>query len=150
VSLNTTPRTWTTGEVVTAAYMNTEVRDALAGIQAAWTAYTPTVTADGGTFTTVSASGRYNRTGKTIDFQVSIVMTTAGTATGAVRFTLPVTAHSSAIAIGLGREMTSTGAMLVVMGNQASASIASILTYSNTSIIGSGRTLALSGSYEAA
>jgi hypothetical protein len=45
VSINYTPRTWVAGEVVTAAFMNTEVRDALTGIQAAWTVYTPTWTA---------------------------------------------------------------------------------------------------------
>ena len=47
MSLDTTPRTWTTSELVTAAMLNTEVRDALTGIQAAWTAYTPTWTSSG-------------------------------------------------------------------------------------------------------
>lgn len=44
MSLNTTPRTWVSGEVVTAAELNAEIRDAIVGVQAAWTAYTPTLT----------------------------------------------------------------------------------------------------------
>lgn len=44
MGLNTTPRTWVDSEVVTALELNTEVRDALTGIQAAWTSYTPALT----------------------------------------------------------------------------------------------------------
>ena len=46
MSLNTTAATWVSGSVVTAAQMNTEIRDAVNGLQAAWTAYTPTTTGD--------------------------------------------------------------------------------------------------------
>ena len=67
MSLNTTPRTFVTAEVETAAIFNAEVRDALTGIQAAWTAYTPTVanmTLGNGT-----VSGRYSQVGKTVTLQ---------------------------------------------------------------------------------
>ena len=46
----------------------------------AWTAFTPTITASSGTFTTVSGSGRYTRIGKTVTIYIEIVITTAGTA----------------------------------------------------------------------
>ena len=39
--LNTTPRTWVTGELLTATLLNVELRDALTNLQAAWTAWTP-------------------------------------------------------------------------------------------------------------
>lgn len=40
----TAPRTWVAGETVTAAIMNTHVRDNLKAIGDPWTAYTPTLT----------------------------------------------------------------------------------------------------------
>ena len=40
--LNTTPRTWAAGEVVTAAMLNAQVRDPLTKIQDTWTDYTCT------------------------------------------------------------------------------------------------------------
>ena len=36
MSLNTTPATYTSGQTLTAAIMNAEVRDAISGLQAAW------------------------------------------------------------------------------------------------------------------
>lgn len=93
MSLNTTPRTWVAGEVVTAAEMNTEIRDALTGIQAAWSTYTPTWTA----VTTNPVlgngilAGRDLQVGKTIQF--SIKLTDGSTTTygsGGWKFTVPV------------------------------------------------------------
>lgn len=91
MSLNTTPRTWVAGEVVTAAEMNTEVRDALTGIQTAWTAYTPTTAGvtlgTGGTIT-----GAYMQVGKTIHYRVTMTLGTGGLLTGTGFIGLPVTA----------------------------------------------------------
>lgn len=95
MSLNTTPRTWVAGEVVTAAELNTEVRDALTGIQAAWTAYTPAWTAT----TTNPAIGNgsivasYMQVGKTVTFEIQLnfgTTTTYGTGTWQLTTPLPV------------------------------------------------------------
>lgn len=94
MSLNTTPRTWVAGETVTAALMNTEIRDALTGIEAAWTAYSPTAA----NFTVGSGTllGRSSRVGKTVDLRVNFAAggTTSFTASGAT-VTLPFAAHAT-------------------------------------------------------
>jgi hypothetical protein len=85
MSLNTTPRTWAAGEVVTAAEMNTEVRDAITGIQAAWTAYTPTLTATTTSPTLgtgSSATGAYLQIGKLFFVRGVIVFGTSGVVAG--------------------------------------------------------------------
>ena len=61
-------------------------------IQGAWSNYTPTVTSQGGTPTTVSATGRYKQIGKTVLVEISVTITDKGTATGVVFATLPVSA----------------------------------------------------------
>lgn len=84
----------------------------------AWTAYTPTVTASTGTFTTVSATGRYCRIGKIVIVSVAVTITTNGTAAGSIVFTLPsglTSANGSPNYIGSGREGSLTGAMQQVV-----------------------------------
>jgi hypothetical protein len=57
----------------------------------AWTAYTPTVTASSGTFTSVGATGQYKRVlGKLYMLRVVVTITTNGTAAGRLLFTTPV------------------------------------------------------------
>lgn len=95
--LLTTPRTWVTSEVVTAAMMNAEIRDAMNGIQAAWASFTPTWTGSGtnpalgnGTLT-----GKYTRFGKTLFGRVILTAGSTTTyGTGSWRFSLPVTPHT--------------------------------------------------------
>lgn len=94
MSLNTTPRTWVSGEVVTAAELNAEVRDAFIGVQAAWGAYTPAWTA-GTTNPTLgngTAVGRFFRQGKVVDFLILITVgSTSTVGAGGYTFSLPVT-----------------------------------------------------------
>lgn len=95
MSINYTPRTWVAGEVVTAAFMNTEIRDALTGIQAAWTAYTPTAT----NFTVGNGTllGRWQRLGKTavgIRINFTAGSTSSYTASQA-QVSLPAAAHAT-------------------------------------------------------
>lgn len=137
MALNTTFVAGTT--VITAAHLN--------GLQSAWAAWTPTVTAESGTFTSASGSGRYQQIGKTILWSASLTITTAGTGAGGVKFTLPVAAHASAAHIGSGRESAVTGVTIWVIMNGVNGFI---YRYDNASIIGSGRTIVASGSYEAA
>ena len=62
--------------------------------QAAWSTYTPTITSQGGTPTTVTATGRYKVIGKTAIVEINVTVTNAGTATGNMNATLPLTAAS--------------------------------------------------------
>lgn len=77
--------------------------------QAAWTAYTPTVTAGSGTATTVSATGRYKQIGKTVIVQASVTVTAVGTAAGSMQITVPIAASTSANYVGSCFESGITG-----------------------------------------
>lgn len=88
----TSPRTWLSGEKLTAALLNTHVRDNLKAIGDTWTSYTPVWTAattnpviGNGTIT-----GAYAAAGKLIFYRISIIggsTTTWGS--GAYSFTYP-------------------------------------------------------------
>ena len=93
--LNTTPRTWVAGEIPTAAQFNTELRDALAALQAPWVDYAAAWTASSSNPAigngTIDAS--YHRIGKTVDFLVKITMGSTTTyGSGGWRISLPFTA----------------------------------------------------------
>ncbi len=145
----TAPRTWVASEVVTAALMNTHVRDNLKAIGDAWTAWTPTVTASTGTFTTVSGSGRYIAAGKLIVWSCTITITTVGTASGYVQFTLPVTAQASSGNVGGGRALVPTTSV-VSQVFLSSTTAARVSRYDDSGVIGAGYVIHLSGTYEAA
>lgn len=53
------------------------------------TSYTPTITAGSGSFTTVSATGKYSRIGNLYAYLVDISITTNGTAATSILFTPP-------------------------------------------------------------
>jgi hypothetical protein len=107
--------------------------------------WTPTVTSASGTFTTVSASGFYTRIGRVVSFSMSIVITNAGTAAGNMTATLPFAA-TSINAIASGREIVATGSGC--QGTISSGfSNCIIQRYDTVSIIGSGRTVIVTGTY---
>lgn len=98
MGLNTTPRTWVPGELVTALELNTEIRDALTGIQAPWTTYTPAWTAatTNPTLNNGTLAGSYLQIGKTIHYRVRVVFgSTTAVGSGLYVFSLPVTAQGS-------------------------------------------------------
>ncbi len=113
-----------------------------------WTTYTPTITTPSGSFTSVSATGKYVKIGKLVNYQVRIIITTVGTATG-TQFSLPFTAKNATfIYIGSGREDAVNGKTLQVkMQNTTTASLS---YYDNTNPTASGVTLQVQGFYEAA
>lgn len=92
-----TPRTWTAGETVTAALMNSDTRDPIKALADAYTSYSPTWTASSsnpaignGTLT-----GGYTRVGKFISFRIAITMGSTTTfGSGQWRLTLPVAARN--------------------------------------------------------
>jgi len=76
----TTNRTWVSGELVTAAIMNTYVRDNLNTISG-WTNHTPTlkgVTVD----PTLSSNASHTAEGEYIEFGGDVVVACAGSNTG--------------------------------------------------------------------
>lgn len=60
--------------------------------QSAWTAYTPTITAQTGTPTTVTATGRYKQIGKTVLLNITVAISNIGTAGSNLIASLPLTA----------------------------------------------------------
>jgi hypothetical protein len=81
-------------------------------LQSAWTPYTPTVSASVGTFTTVSASGRYVPIGKIVLIRMRVTITTNGTAASSVSASLPFGAADSFDQVLYGRENAVSGKML--------------------------------------
>lgn len=107
--------------------------------------WTPTVTAQIGSFTTLGAvSARYRRSGRIVRFDVDIAITTNGTAAGDVRFTLP---FASTNGRGYGRETNVTGLGLAVTIDGG----VGIITISHTNAYpgGNGTRLRVQGEYEA-
>lgn len=87
------PRTWTVGETVTAAMLNSEVRDQFVSVFDAWTAYTPTWTA--ATTNPVLGNGtivgRYIKVGRTVTFTAQLTIGSTSTfGTGNQQIGLPV------------------------------------------------------------
>jgi len=129
VGLLTTPRTWSPGEIVTAAMLNTEIRDALVDVQEGWVAYTPTWIASttnpaigNGTIT-----GAYRRIGKTIDARVKILAGSTTTwGSGHYKISLPVAQHAALATyapVGFGSASYTSGtwrSLLAMLTNTAS------------------------------
>lgn len=113
---------------------------------AAWTAYTPTVTSTSGTFTTVSATGRYKQVGKTILLQADVTVTSAGTAAGNIIVSLPFTAAAFAY-IGSCREHQNTGksGAAVITANGTTAIM---VDSTGTTFIANGNVVGLGITYE--
>lgn len=114
----------------------------------AWTAFTPTITASSGTFTSVSATGRYLKIERTVFIELAITITTNGTAAGGIIASpLPFTAGVGS-AIIYGRANQISGKMLqgIIQGGTASTTI---FNYDNTYAGATGEILILTGFYEA-
>lgn len=90
-----TPRTWVSGELVTAALLNQHIRDNLNAVVPngpnGWTAYTPTLT-QSVTVTKTVTYAKYMKVGRLVVAQVYLAITSAGTASNNIVIGLPVTA----------------------------------------------------------
>ena len=98
---------WTAGltdnTVLPAATLNT--------IGAAWETWTPTYSASSGSFTTITTNAaRYCRIQKLVIVHINATVTSVGTASGFMQFTLPVTAQRTRH-IGTCREIATLGHM---------------------------------------
>lgn len=113
----------------------------------AWTAFTPTITAGAGTFTSVAGTGRYRRQGNIVYIQITVTITTNGTASSFISATLPVTAGASGFGVPQGYESSVTGKE--VRGAVTSGSSSCVMQfYDGTYPGGDGRTILISGFYE--
>jgi hypothetical protein len=113
----------------------------------AWSTWSPTVTSQTGTITTVgTVVARYAQAGKNVYFSLSITITTNGTGAGAVLATMPLTAKADSIFVG--REVNSTGKSLTGTLSAAGSSL-QILNYDNTYPAASGYKIDMCGVYEA-
>jgi hypothetical protein len=135
----------------------------------AWTAYTPTITADGGGFALNNGTltGRYKQVGKTVFFKLKFVFgSTTSAGTGHWNFSLPVTAYdanftfSAAIlddgnawygGIGNGNYTGSTSSFAVIIpGTSSSVTTWASVGNGGPFIWGTADNITISGSYETA
>lgn len=112
----------------------------------AWSSYTPTVSAQSGTFTSVSATGAYKQLGKTVFVRITVTVTTLGSAAGTLFVTLPSSAVSAGYML-LGRENGATGKLLQGYTTSASSTL-NIVAYDNISTIVSGANIFINGMYQ--
>ena len=117
---------------------------------AAWTTYTPTVTATTGSFTTVSATGRYTRVGKLCVTQFTVTITTNGTAAGQVVVTAPFGASAAVTYMGVTRESNATGNAGYAAISSGGGSSFYCANYDNSYMGGTGRLISGTISYEVA
>jgi hypothetical protein len=131
-------------EIATTAFVQGAVGNS------AWTSWTPTVSAGSGSFTTVSATGRYKQIGKTVFFSLHIAITTNGTAATYVNATLPTTsANDTVYYIAHGREVAAVG--IILQGFiTPNSNVLSITDATNGYPGGSARTLVMTGFYQTA
>jgi len=129
---------------------NTLVGNTLGPISgSSWATYTPTVTSGTGTFTTVSATGRYRQIGKVVNFQVKVTITTNGTAAGSVNSTLPFPCTAAANYIAAGREDGVSGKMLQGKITGGGSTIL-IVNYDASYPGANGAIVYINGTYESA
>lgn len=102
----------------------------------------PTVTALAGAFTTVAAELNSQRSGDAIEWDLTVTITTNGTAAGGVQVAMPFTALKECVAAG--REAGVTGAMCQGVMAAGSSNLV-ILKYDNTYPGGTGHRISLSG-----
>lgn len=100
--MTSAPRTWSVGEVVTAAYMNTEIRDQFNSFFGAWNTYSPGWFAETGTSPTLgngTLTGRYLKVGRTVDWVAQLTWgstTAAGSGGGSENWMLGLPAAPAA------------------------------------------------------
>lgn len=116
-----------------------------------WQTWTPTMTPEFGTFTNVtSLFARYTAHGKTINYTVRVDMANIGTGTGGLRISLPFTVQGVGTPefIAVGRDITIGPMLQGVM--TAGSTVVNVLRYDNASPMASGRSIIITGMYEAA
>ena len=115
-----------------------------------WTAFTPVVTASAGTITTATGVGRYTTINKLVLLNAKLTVTTNGTGSVSIVFTLPVAAASHGVNyMGVGRETSVAGVGLVSLIT-AGASTGIVTNATGTYPAGDGYAMQISQAYEIA
>lgn len=133
---------WAAGATLTAAQLN-------ANAPQEWTAWTPTVSASSGSFSSLTAVARYARHGKTVVWFAKFTINTVGTASVYLQFTLPVNAVTQPIALGSGRVLAGSVSNSVQVF-ALTAGVARVSKYDDSTVIGTGNVIDLFGTYESA
>lgn len=109
------------------------------------TSFTPTVTPQSGSITSYTSSGSYFRIGKLIFWSMTVGVTDAGTGSGILYATLPFTA--SAFSIGDGEEYAAVGFDVRGKVSGRSNSLGIRRLSDGSSVIVTGYTVRLNGSF---
>jgi len=110
---------------------------------AAWATWTPTITAAAGAFTTITVStARWSRINNTVTGELIFQVVAIGTASGAFRFTLPVTPRNEPVCFG--QDFSAT---LAIAGRYVSA-VMSCVRYDGASPIIDGNFYGVNFFYE--
>lgn len=110
--------------------------------------YTPSYTADSGTLTDVTTvSARYSVLNGVCTFSVTFLIVTKGTASGALRVSLPVNAAQASTVIG---RNSTDGFSLVGAIDVANPTYARVFRYDVTDPMADGKFYNIAGSYEVA
>lgn len=116
----------------------------------AWIPYTPTVTASAGTITTSAINGaRYKQQGKIVTFSVKITITTNGTGSGFLKFTLPLASHASNPGAAFAAASTGAVALAALIGAGATSDVF-VATVAGAYPASDGFAFYCTGSYERA
>lgn len=134
-----------TTQLATTALVQAEIAN-----KRAWTAYTPTVTAGTGTYTSISATGKYMVAFGICHVQIVVTVTTKGTGTLPI-VTLPFNALAGSAGMPIPAKQAGAGTNYLGMGRITTGlSAVQITAYDNTDMSSTGDTLYLNGSYPVA
>jgi hypothetical protein len=117
------------------------------GASYTWTSYTPTITSQGGSITTYTATGKYLKIDKGMFFIFTVTLSNVGTATGNMIITLPFTAVGSSAGSAYEYNTTGKGGPVSIANN---ASVAISRDSTNSTWFSNGWNLYASIFYEVA
>lgn len=130
--------------------MFTDSAGVLGVTDTAWTAFTPTVTAGTGTFTSVSSVGsKYKKDGTKCSVYIVISITTNGTAANYIQATLPLTAIANNNSF-YGSEVAISGKSLSVFSNGSTTALLARFSDGTTYPGVDNAVLIIEGTYEVA
>jgi len=156
----TAPRTWVAGEVVTAAIMNTHIRDNQKALSDAWASYSPTWTASttNPTLGNGGLIGTYLNAGKLVMYRIRVAFgSTTTVGSGTYTWTLPVAAITTSVPVGMAvcfdasavtnntRQAFSTASGISLQSEAGAA-----VTHASPFAWATGDLITITGTYEAA
>lgn len=115
---------------------------------AAWTSFTPVVTAGTGSITSYTSAGNYIRVGKLCVYRFYVNITSVGTAAGAMYLTMPFASIFGAM--GVARDVTINGKMASATTGYLSTTRLDLNNYDNSTPFANGVLLIGTISYEVA